>query len=351
MSYQVLVVLDPQFSHSLAQDSYRCIDWVTYDYPAPLAADLLDSPTLRGFVPVRLYEKFEKFQDILISSKPNFRHTFQQYHSICGGLDLMVDPSKQAGGLDSPTRLQKYLSRLQILELIVLVWPSSKEILHASNKFNVIVDLNQIASRMVNFPRPLTTCLSRINLSQSFEGCILKHEGSDCNHHIFLPGQVDLLNLLPDHEWWIILVDCQPLWVVHMAPGNGEGEWVFLHQDADLSLAEMSLHIRKPYVFDDIMDPVGGTLSEQRQANQELESFVTTALNQLIGVEEESLGAPSSLRLIVQLDLGVMHGPDGQLGYFVNEVEQGTGIGLFSMGHPRWTLWLADEFGCMFSMT
>jgi hypothetical protein len=105
----------------------------------------------------------------------------------------------------------------------------------------------------------------------------------------------------------------------------------------------------EPYVFDDIMDPVGGTLAERRLADQELESFVTAALSQLVCVEEELLGASSSLRLMVRVDLSVMHGPNGQLGYFINEVERGVGIGLFSTGNPRWTLRLADEFACVFS--
>ncbi|KAG2081868.1 hypothetical protein BD769DRAFT_1683594 [Suillus cothurnatus] len=254
-----------------------------------------------------------------------------------------------------------------MLESIVPVWPPSKEIRHASMKLNVIVDLDQIASRMVNSPRPVTTLLSHTDVSQSFDNWILKREGSDCNRHVLLPERVDPLNLPPDRgrfrwlkqsyvptlqklgEWRIILVDCQPLWVVHTAPGNAEAEWVFLHRDAGLSLAEMSLRMRKPYVFDDIMDPVGGTLSERRQADQELESFAIAVLNQLIWLEEKSLGAPSSMRLMVRLDLGVMHGPDGQLGYFINEVERGMGIGLFSTGNPRWTLRLADEFGCVFS--
>jgi hypothetical protein len=120
------------------------MDWVTHDYPALLAADLLGSPTLHGFVfrgktsqlisqrlgfvPVRLHEKvrifnavddsglipgtdkllfwlriqrrgmvvefmkFEDFHDILISTNSDFRQRFQQYHSIWGGIDLMVDP-------------------------------------------------------------------------------------------------------------------------------------------------------------------------------------------------------------------------------------------------------------------
>jgi hypothetical protein len=120
------------------------MDWVTHDYPALLAANLLRSPTLHGFVfrgktsqlisqrlgfvPVRLHEKvrmfnavddsglipgtnkllfwlriqhrgmavefmkFEDFHNILISTNYDFRQRFQQYHSIWGGIDLMVDP-------------------------------------------------------------------------------------------------------------------------------------------------------------------------------------------------------------------------------------------------------------------
>jgi hypothetical protein len=94
-------------------------------------------------------------------------------------------------------------------------------------------------------------------MSQSFEGFILKREGSDCTRHVLLPDRVDPLNLPPDlghfrwlkqsyvptlqrlGEWRMILVDCKPLYVIHTAPGNREQEWVFLHRDAGLSLAEM----------------------------------------------------------------------------------------------------------------
>ncbi|KAG2353214.1 hypothetical protein BDR07DRAFT_1383383 [Suillus spraguei] len=294
MSYRVLVVLDPQFSQSSVRDSYGCVDWVTYDYPTSLAAELLKSSTLHGFVfhgkpsdmvarqpgfvPVRLHEKvwmlktggnsglipvtdkllfwlrirhrgmdvefmkFEHFQNILSSSKPDFRRTFRQYHSIWGAVDLMVDPSERNSGLNSLVQLQQYLSGLQTLESIVPVWPPSREMLRASKKFNVIIDLDQISSGMVNSPRPRTTLLSRTDGSQSFQGYILKCEGSDCQCHVILPGRVDSLNLPPDHghlrwlkqsyvptlrelgEWRVILVDCRLLWVVHTAPGNGETE-------------------------------------------------------------------------------------------------------------------------------
>lgn len=171
----------------------------------------------------------------------------------------MVRISERDVDLDSPAQLRRYLCGLQMLESIMPVWPPSREMLHASIKFNVIVNLDQISSGMVNSPRPQTTLLSRADASQSFEGWILKREGSDCNRHVLLPGKVDPFNLPLDKghfrwlkqsyvptlqklgEWRIVLVDCQPLWVVHTAPGNRQEELVFLHRDAGLTLAEMRL--------------------------------------------------------------------------------------------------------------
>jgi hypothetical protein len=220
------------------------------------------------------FMKFEDFHHILISTNSDFRRRFQQYHSIWGGIDLMVDPrqvtassslnkmltvgrSEQGSGMDSKIQPQRYLCGLQILESIMPVWPPSREVLRASRKFNVIMDLDQIATRTVNSPRPLTTILSHNNTSQSFEDFVLKREGSDCTRHVLLPDSVDPLNLPPDlghfrwlkqsyvpalqrlGEWRMILVDCKPLYVIHTAPGRREQEWVFLHRDAGLSLAEM----------------------------------------------------------------------------------------------------------------
>lgn len=97
------------------------------------------------------------------------------------------------------------------------------------------------------------------------------------------------------------------------------------------------------------MDPVGGTVAERHLADEELESFVVATLSSLIAIEEGTLQRTSSLRLMGRVDLGVIRGSDGRLGYFVNEVERGIMITLFSQGNPRWALRLADEFSILFS--
>ncbi|KAG2048920.1 hypothetical protein BDR06DRAFT_1012566 [Suillus hirtellus] len=418
MGHRVLVVLDPHFSRDSALEASTLADWVTYDYPVKMAASLLSSQALRGsvfpgetdriirkrpgFVPVLLHEKllvwlriqqrgivvdfmqFQKFRDLMLAPNPNFTWEFKHYHAIWGGLDLTVDPrqvvnisqaynllnvlsSEKGCGLESSSQLHRYIERLQMLESILPVWPPSQEMLFASKKFNVIKTLDEIAGNTTNSPRPQTEILSHTNRSQSFEGFVLKREGSDCTRHIFLPGTIDSSNLPRDKkgfrwlkqsyvpalrhvgEWRVIVLDCRPLWVIHTSPGNHENQMVFCHRDAGLSLEKMSSRLQKPYGFDDIMDPVGGTVAERHLADEELESFVVATLSSLIAIEEGILQGTSSLRLMARVDLGVLRGSDGRLGYFVNEVERGIMITLFSQGNPRWALRLADEFSSIFS--
>jgi hypothetical protein len=97
------------------------------------------------------------------------------------------------------------------------------------------------------------------------------------------------------------------------------------------------------------MNPVGGTLAEHHLADQELESFVTATLSQLVYIEGELLSTSSSLKLMIKVNVSVMHSPNGQLEYFINKIEHSVGVELFSTRNSRWTLWLADEFTCMFS--
>ncbi|KAG2126333.1 uncharacterized protein EDB93DRAFT_1064493, partial [Suillus bovinus] len=265
-------------------------------------------------------------------------------------------------------QLHQYIKRLQMLESILPVWPPSQEMLFASKKFNVIKTLDEIARNTTNSPRPQTEILSRTNRSQSFEGFVLKREGSDCTRHIFLPGTIDSFNLPRDKggfrwlkqsyvpalrhvgEFRVIVLDCRPLWVIHTSPGNHENQIVFFPFLTQMHIFDFdSSRLQKPYGFDDIMDPVGGTVEERHLADAELESFVVATLSNLIAIEEGLLQGTSSLRLMARVDLGVLRGSDGRLGYFVNEVERGIMITLFSQGNPRWALRLADEFSGLFS--
>ncbi|KAG1799177.1 hypothetical protein EV424DRAFT_1474961 [Suillus variegatus] len=90
------------------------------------------------------------------------------------------------------------------------------------------------------------------------------------------------------------------------------------------------------------MDPVGGTVAERHLADEELESFVVATLSSLIAIEEGTLQRTSSLRLMARVDLGVIRGSDGRLGYFVNEPVISTG--LFGLSISMYCFGLSTAF-------
>lgn len=62
---------------------------------------------------------------------------------------------------------------------------------------------------------------------------------------------------------------------------------------------------------------------------------MTVALSQLIYIKEKLPGVSSSLRLMVRVNVSIIHGPNGQLEYFINEVEHSAGIRLFNTKNPK----------------
>ncbi|KAG2057239.1 hypothetical protein BDR06DRAFT_969445 [Suillus hirtellus] len=264
--------------------------------------------------------------DLMLAPNPNFTWEFKHYHAIWGGLDLTMDPrqvvnisqaynllnvlsSGKGCGLESSAQLHQYIEQLQMLESVLPVWPPSQEMLFASKKFNEIPPTPPDPK-----PKHFPTLIAHSHLKALFSsGKAVIAQGT----FSFL---IDSSNLPRDKkgfrwlkqsyvpalrhvgEWQVIVLDCWPLWVMHTSPGNYENQMVFCHQDASLSLEKMR--------FDDIMDPVGGTVAERHLADEELESFVIATLSSLIAIEEGILQGTSSLRLMAQVDLGVLCGSD-----------------------------------------
>jgi hypothetical protein len=70
----------------------------------------------------------------------------------------------------------------------------------------------------------------------------------------------------------------------------------------------------------------GGTYDERKFAQKELEDFALRTYNAIVD------NSQSSLRFMCRLDIGVMMNPNTQrLEYFINELERGTLICLFSV--------------------
>jgi hypothetical protein len=89
----------------------------------------------------------------------------------------------------------------------------------------------------------------------------------------------------------------------------------------------------------------GGTLEERGRAKRQLHDFVNTTLERLIAIETRRNHAKvSSLMHLARLDISVMPTSTGELSYFVNEVERGVGVCLYTkIDHSR-SMDVIDEF-------
>jgi hypothetical protein len=68
--------------------------------------------------------------------------------------------------------------------------------------------------------------------------------------------------------------------------------------------------------------------AEVDAADAEFIKFAKDNLSQLIELEERRINAHSSLRVFARSDIEVWRNPDGNLNYFVNEVERGPSASL-----------------------
>jgi hypothetical protein len=97
------------------------------------------------------------------------------------------------------------------------------------------------------------------------------------------------------------------------------------------------------YIQDDILERIGGSIEQRRNADEEMHAFCLTTLKALL--EKEGF-EDSSLDLICRLDISVIEDGSGNLDYFVNEVERGVAICLFSsVDTDHVTERVADELG------
>ena len=68
----------------------------------------------------------------------------------------------------------------------------------------------------------------------------------------------------------------------------------------------------------------GCSREQIRAANRELHDFVQATLSNLIKLEEQQLGSPSSLRIFARVDLSIMcNTSTGTYNYFVTGVQRG----------------------------
>jgi hypothetical protein len=72
------------------------------------------------------------------------------------------------------------------------------------------------------------------------------------------------------------------------------------------------------------------SITERELGRREFETFVMNTYRHLVDCERKKMGGSSTLEVFCRMDLGLFLGEDGNLGYFVNEVERTLTTGLWT---------------------
>ncbi|KDQ05640.1 hypothetical protein BOTBODRAFT_122434 [Botryobasidium botryosum FD-172 SS1] len=90
----------------------------------------------------------------------------------------------------------------------------------------------------------------------------------------------------------------------------------------------------------------GGTTAEREQGLAELQDFVMRTYRALVRVERRRHNTNHlSIDHLARFDVSLISTEDGTLDWFVNEVERGVAVSLFSYSDWQWALSVMDEWG------
>lgn len=278
-----------------------------------------------------------------------------------------------------------YTTNLKVIRPLI-IWPPPRQIERAAWKFNVIVDLTLIAAGKVPSIRPATRKL--ITDAPIPQDTVLKRSHSDSSTHVVMPtdhkkrnwsylksaspsGEIwmsqQYIPLLQKYgEWRAFIVGGSLIHVVHTYR-HGRGRWIGTQVAGYWSLEELryvNLQIlvcsNSGNTMDrdkinqgvleplDMVNPDEGTEIERKRARMEFEGFVLNTWRELVLMEKAEVGGPVSISVFCRLDIGLNY-HDGQVTYFVNEVERSLTTSLWMSAMPDgYHGILADTFATTF---
>ncbi|KAF8815619.1 hypothetical protein BYT27DRAFT_7213050 [Phlegmacium glaucopus] len=234
-------------------------------------------------------------------------------------INWTIDYLDKKSGYGLPLQqLDRYWEQMNLLELETRVWPTPNHV-------------NKLGS-----PRPKTVVLMKGGPIPA--NTVLKRTHSDGELHVQIPGQHERTwNQLDDGpdgalwfsqeyvallrevgEWRVVMAGVKIVYIVHTA-SNG-GSWSFLDMNRHLSLREL----RKMLEL--------GKLNQITvlDTNTDIPIMEREIGHHLVGCEWKKMGGMSTLEVFCRIDVGLMLKEDGELGYFMNKVEQTLTAGLWT---------------------
>ncbi|KAF8803061.1 hypothetical protein BYT27DRAFT_7110489 [Phlegmacium glaucopus] len=220
-----------------------------------------------------------------------------------------------------------------------------------ANKVSLIKHLDWIAGKLGS-PRPKTVVLTKGGPIPA--NTVLKRTHSDGELHVQIPGQHERTwNQLDDGpdgalwfsqeyvallrevgEWRVVMAGGKIVYIVHTA-SNG-GSWNFLDMNKHLSLRELRhlhrkiLELGKLNQITALDTNTDVPIMEREIGQQEFQMFAMNTYRRLVDCERKKMGGMSTLEVFCRIDVGLMLKEDGELGYFVNEVERTLTAGLWT---------------------
>jgi hypothetical protein len=162
-------------------------------------------------------------------------------------------------GLENPDRYVELISKLSSK---VWIWPPVEEAKRAGRKYDLAMELDQIAKEKTFTTRPTTT-LFDVQKPQIVPGLVYKREHSECHYHVFLPktkkGGTTIARLKKESrsgryrwlaqtyapllrsigEWRVFMVNRQPVLAVVTTRSSNSDEWIWTTKQQGRPLKEI----------------------------------------------------------------------------------------------------------------
>ncbi|KAJ7026435.1 hypothetical protein C8F04DRAFT_1190499 [Mycena alexandri] len=256
----------------------------------------------------------------------------RSYDIVYGGLEYTTDTVERHNMPNRRTEML-YIDRLDKLRHTVFVWPPPRQTLFYRHKLQLLNHLDLIAITVTKTRRPRSQMLEDPQQFTNLTARKADPHDIDAQHGLLWFYQ-DLVHPLRVHgELRVFTVAEKIVSIVGTTPTQlGDDSWFVKDASAVYGLDELADAIEANADPHDVLVRRGDSVHQRQKAMEALHKFVLQTLSALIERAESLFHEPSVMRDFARIDVSFMKKENGEDGfdYFVNEVEIGCDVNLFS---------------------